>query len=331
MAAALTDEEATEFATYVVMSLSGWRWSWPIRTVVELYRAPGVRYAPAVPLPQGISYGSRESLGVPRLHLSGRPVVSVASVRGPDGSEIPYTLTDRFTLTLDRTALASSLRGPDPEVEVTYSYGSEPPFVVRRAISVLAAELLASSSDEPCRLPERVTNVTRQGMSWTVIDPQDFLDDGRTGLYEVDLALSVANPSRARARARVFSPEYAPPRRVSTEMSGYYDLEVTPGTTFTKAFRYTLADQVTPATDRTGWTGVFQIREYYGGALVVEDAAPEIDPLTGRVTISLTGEQTALLTGTRYVYAIEVSDPSGEPEIELSRGVVRVKPQGVAP
>ena len=44
-------------------------------------------------------------------------------------------------------------------------------------------------------------------MSWTLLDPQDFLDKGRTGIYQVDLFLRTVNPDGARLRARVFSPD----------------------------------------------------------------------------------------------------------------------------
>ena len=44
-------------------------------------------------------------------------------------------------------------------------------------------------------------------MSFTLLDPQDFLDKGRTGIYEIDLMLSALNPAGALKRARVFSPD----------------------------------------------------------------------------------------------------------------------------
>ena len=64
-----------------------------------------------------------------------------------------------------------------------------------------------SSRGGDCSLPERVTSVSRQGMSWTLLDPQDFLESGRTGIYEIDLMLASLNPARALARPRVFSPD----------------------------------------------------------------------------------------------------------------------------
>ena len=94
-------------------------------------------------------------------------------------------------------------------VEVTYRYGTLPPTMGKNAAIRLGNEfLLAYCGSDKCSLPERVTNITRQGVSFTVLDPQDFLKQGRTGLYEVDLFLSIANPMNARKRARVYNPDW---------------------------------------------------------------------------------------------------------------------------
>lgn len=186
--------EATEFASYVIRSLLGGRATWPPRTVVERYKAPAYR-----------------------VHLSGSPVVDVASVKTEDGTLLTAELESAQFLTIDQDVAVAAGAGLDrgKYVEVEYTYGEEdPPAVVARAVEVLAAELVAASSGDSCRLPDRVTTISRQGMSWTVLDPQDFLTEGRTGIYEIDLALSVANRGGAKARARVFSPEFPPGRRV---------------------------------------------------------------------------------------------------------------------
>jgi hypothetical protein len=41
----------------------------------------------------------------------------------------------------------------------------------------------------------------------TVIDPQQFLDKGRTGLLTVDLWLSAINPKSRTQRALIWSPD----------------------------------------------------------------------------------------------------------------------------
>jgi hypothetical protein len=95
-------------------------------------------------------------------------------------------------------------------MEVVYSYGQGPPDGGRLAAGALAGQIalwLAGSKD--CKLPERVTSVSRQGVSMTVVDPADFLDKGRTGISVVDLWLAAVNPHGHRQRPRVWSPDTA--------------------------------------------------------------------------------------------------------------------------
>ena len=63
-------------------------------------------------------------------------------------------------------------------------------------------------------LPQRVTSVSRQGVNYTILDNQDFVEEMRTGLYVVDLFLKSVNPDKARAKARVFSPDVPRARRM---------------------------------------------------------------------------------------------------------------------
>lgn len=47
----------------------------------------------------------------------------------------------------------------------------------------------------------------------TLLDPQEFLDNGRIGLYQSDLFISAVNPKRLQGRARSTSPDHRPPRQ----------------------------------------------------------------------------------------------------------------------
>jgi hypothetical protein len=53
-------------------------------------------------------------------------------------------------------------------------------------------------------LPQRLKDVTREGVSMTFADPLDFLQRGEVGLYEVDLWLNSVNPNKIMRRASVF-------------------------------------------------------------------------------------------------------------------------------
>lgn len=100
---------------------------------------------------------------------------------------------------------------------VEYTYGVMPPAMGVRAAAALGCQLALSCAEpnsDDCALPERVTSITRQGVSMVVIDPFDFLDDGKTGIYEVDLFLKAANPGRLARPAVVLTPDQF--RRVRT-------------------------------------------------------------------------------------------------------------------
>lgn len=90
---------------------------------------------------------------------------------------------------------------------ISYSWGREPPPMGVTAAAVLACELALACDPETiedCRLPKKVTSITREGVTM-VLSPSDFLDSsGKTGLYEVDLFLGSYNPERIRRRPSVW-------------------------------------------------------------------------------------------------------------------------------
>jgi hypothetical protein len=96
-------------------------------------------------------------------------------------------------------------------VVVTYGYGVNPPQAgVDAAVALAEQFVLATTDPGACELPQRVTSVSRQGVDVTLLDPQEFLTDGRTGLYSVDLFLAAENPGgRARVPSAVWSPQIA--------------------------------------------------------------------------------------------------------------------------
>lgn len=196
--ATLTQADADAIARRVVLALCGGR-----------FVSPPVAMTDEVPLPPS---------GV--ILLSGRPVVSVQSVKVDGVPTAAYTLRNGFVLTLTDPAVTSvGVVGPCYQtgrtVAVSYTYGlTALPVDVLRAITVLSEEMMAAANGNVCRIPERITSVTRQGVSWTVIDPGDFLDKGRTGIYEIDIVIGAINPARAKRRARVFSPSSPPPARI---------------------------------------------------------------------------------------------------------------------
>ena len=154
----------------------------------------------------GITTGSR-------LRLRGKPVTKVHAIRDHLGEIINpnyYYLSDHSVI--------QPVRGVPwrpCNVEVTYTYGVEAPAMGKMAARMLAIEFCKMWSGEDCELPQRVTSIARQGVSYTILDPQEFVAQGRTGIYFVDLFLKSVNPDGAKNRARVFSPDLARARRLT--------------------------------------------------------------------------------------------------------------------
>lgn len=71
-------------------------------------------------------------------------------------------------------------------VRVHYRTANNLPPGADLAARRLAEEYLKAWQGKPCSLPERVTSVSRQGVSWTILDPLEFLNDGLTGIGQVD-------------------------------------------------------------------------------------------------------------------------------------------------
>ena len=164
------------------------------------------------------SPGWGRSPGQRVLFLRNRPVRELLSL-SVNGVEADLSLFSVY----DRAFVApASLSCCDPMFDpccavVSYSWGTKPPVVGRLAVLELADQFVkAVECPSECKLPERITSVSRQGVSFQVFDPQDFLNEGRTGLYSVDLFLKTVNPDGAKRRARVFSPDMPQGRRVSS-------------------------------------------------------------------------------------------------------------------
>lgn len=168
----------------------------------------------------GWGYGHPCGCTISSVTLGAYPLVSVSEVM-IDGEVIPadqYRIdNDRFLVRL-RDAEGKRRHWPccpDPTDEeafrVTFVSGIEPPPAAVNAAAELACQLiLAKENSDDCALPERVTSATRQGVTITVLDPMDFLDNGRTGIYSVDLFLKAYNPFGVRRPPSVLSPDVGP-------------------------------------------------------------------------------------------------------------------------
>lgn len=92
-------------------------------------------------------------------------------------------------------------------MSVTLTYGRPVPELVRLAAGEFACQLIKACVGAPCQLPQRLTSLSRQGVSMSFLDPMDFIDKGKTGIYLVDMAIKIYNPNMLMQRARVYSPD----------------------------------------------------------------------------------------------------------------------------
>lgn len=225
-------QEACEVASYLMWAMSGRKYT-GVTTVTERYicKARDYYFGGSSKNTQAVLAGG-DVYNIPagttddlleltadglspesRLRLRGRPVTEVLAVRSGVTNELldqsSYYLVDHSTLQIQVGAAWTPCN-----VEITYTYGSVPPVAGRMAARTLAIEFAKLwSDDETCALPQRVTSISRQGVSYTLLDSQDFIQEIRTGVYAVDLFLKTANPDGARVKSRVFSVDTPRARR----------------------------------------------------------------------------------------------------------------------
>lgn len=103
-------------------------------------------------------------------------------------------------------------------LRLTYRYGSTVTRGARATLLYYARELyLAGPCGDLslCQLPERVTSVTREGISLTTLDPQTFLDRGLTGLIRVDEWLASYASRKSSRPSAVYGHDSPPPVNVA--------------------------------------------------------------------------------------------------------------------
>lgn len=305
-------QEACEVASYLMWTMSGRKYTGEV-TVTERYVCAkrAYRMGPSsknyygtliagevynIPITDFQEYAELVSDGLSpesRIRLRGRPVTKIHSVRTRDGRILDpssYYLVDHSTL-----QAAAGVPWTPCNVEITYTYGSPIPTSGKMAARTLAVEFTKLwSGDEDCMLPQRITSISRQGVSYTLLDSQDFIDDVRTGLYAVDLFLKSTNPDKARARSRVFSPDIPRARRYTPKTAPLtantqFDLSVvkTASATWTSVGK---ADaDVTLFFDEAGWTPVVTLRNNSGNkTLDIDSSLITVDSGAGSVSFSIT-------------------------------------------
>jgi hypothetical protein len=260
----------------------------------EVYNLPSGRFGSGVQddlLGDGTSSNSR-------VRLRGRKVVAVHALRDLDGNIIDpsqYYLGDHSTVYGSKNSSWSPAA-----VEVTYTYGSPPPTAGKAAARILANELVKMyENDDTCALPQRVTSVTRQGVSFTILDDQTFIDELKTGLYSVDLFLKAVNPDKARARARVFSPDTPRARRITgkSKLLPESSLDLYVGTNGGANLIYLTDINGSFLIGAPEWVLSAEITSWGDDRTAVLETAPILNELDGTITVVATYAETLAILG----------------------------------
>jgi len=161
--------------------------------------------------------------GLSEILLPGRPIVSITQVK-IDGAVLAsarYRIDDYRSLVYLPESDSAIRQGwpccqrldlADSALDtwsVSYTFGTSPPVGGVMAAKSLGCELALAMSPETvgmCRLPKRITSITRQGVSLAILDPLTLFADGLTGIPEVDLWVSSVRFGRANRPSGVVVP-----------------------------------------------------------------------------------------------------------------------------
>lgn len=198
---------AIAYASEILYKLSGEKYT-GVYTTTESYTSDTFTSATTSPaLISGKVYNlPRLNDGFRNLRLRHSPVHSIQSIEYLGQVMDPSEYSLRNNAYVVRNQGLPWILDPMNELIVTYTHGVMPPASGKRAAIRLANEMiLFDMGSSLCALPERISSVQRQGVSYTVMDPQEFISNGKVGIYEVDLFLAAVNPHKAKKRPRVFS------------------------------------------------------------------------------------------------------------------------------
>lgn len=209
--------DALARASDVLYALSGRRWRGAGCTrTVTLQPRPH-------PVPRAIALNHRRLEDMARLDLlfgaverahplwlPDWPVTEITSIVDNTNAAVDPSLWElRNGRQLDRLDVHGKRTGwPRVDFTIGYTYGQSPPVGgVTAAITLGVQIALACVGSKDCRLPKRVTSITRQGVTMAILDPMEFITKGQTGLPDVDLWIASVNPNGARRRPAIWSPD----------------------------------------------------------------------------------------------------------------------------
>lgn len=198
--------KAIDAASWLLYKLTAEKYPGRQRTT-ECYSNRNTTTMPATPVVVGGQIYNILSPGSRKLQLRQKPAMKIHSVSINGTVLDPNSYQLRNNAFLVKTDLTYWNFSPTSEICVDYEYGLNPPAAGKQAALILANEFINyHMHPSQCKLPERVTSVSRQQVSFSVLDPQTFLNEGKVGIYAVDLFITTANPGRAKKQPKIFSP-----------------------------------------------------------------------------------------------------------------------------
>ena len=224
-----------------------------------------------------------------RIKLRGRPVTKIIAMRNKVGAVIDpskYYLVDHSTI-----HVAAGTAWTPCNTEITYMYGSPVPVAGKMAARTMALEFAKLwAGDDDCALPQRITSISRQGVSYTILDQQEFIDELRTGLYAVDLFLKTVNPDNARRKAKVFTPDVPRARRYTAKplyLTANTSYDVTLTRNISATWNSPVGLNLTALFNNTGWTPQVKLRNY-GTTITIDLDSSDIVLNSGANTATIT-------------------------------------------
>ena len=147
------------------------------------------------------------------IGLGRGPIVSIQSVtiNGDVLDPINYIVEDQKWLTrVDCCGWpVCGCDSCEEPFKVDFTFGEDPPQMGIDAATILSAEMYRAMTptSSGCKLPTRLTSITRQGVTMAIIDPMDFFTKGLTGNYQIDLFVMAFNPAKQLRKPIAFSPD----------------------------------------------------------------------------------------------------------------------------
>jgi hypothetical protein len=344
--------EAAQTASYMLWAMSGRKYT-GVTTVTERYTCVlrNNRMGPSTKTNSPVLFGG-DVYNIPsgdydeyselvadglspdaRIRLRGRPIVKIIAMRNKTGLILDpssYYLVDHSTI-----HVVAGTPWTPCNTEITYTYGTPVPVAGQMAARTLAMEFAKLwAGDDDCALPQRVTSVSRQGVSYTILDNQEFIAELRTGIYAIDLFLKTVNPDNARRKAKVFTPDVPRGRRYTAKplyltANALFDVNVHGATAGTWTSVGTAAN-LAALVDDVGWTPVVTLRNYGGTKSVdLDTAAITVNTTTNVVTFSVSYDKAFAAIGmvdpgTWTLYATKTI--AGVPTIsQLATGNLTIK------